>query len=69
MKSLRVLCELFGDKNDSWYHVALPNGKEGWVFGLLITRFEEKRRGESYKTIAASKVKAEKASFAEFGTV
>ena len=58
-----------GDKNDFWYHVALPNGKDGWVFGLLITCFEEKRRGEIYQTIAAGKVKAEKASFAEFAEV
>lgn len=55
-----------GEKNDYWYHVALPNGKEGWVFGFFLTRFDEKRRGEIYKSIASTKVKAEKASFAEF---
>ncbi len=55
-----------GDKNDYWYHIALPNGKEAWVFGVFLTRFDEKRRGEIYQAIARTKVKAEKASFAEF---
>lgn len=54
-----------GDKNDYWYHVALPNGKEGWVFGSFITRFVEKQRGEIYLQIARTKAKTEKASFAE----
>lgn len=54
-----------GNKNDFWYHVALPNGKDGWVFGAFLTRFDEKRRGEIYQGIATAKVKAEDTSFAE----
>ncbi len=54
------------NKGDYWYHFALPNGKDGWVFGAFITRFDENKRGEIYKTIAATKVKAEEASFAEY---
>ncbi len=52
-----------GDK--FWYHVALPNNKDGWVFGSFLTRFDETRRGEIYKTIAAAKVKAASTSFAD----
>ena len=53
-------------KKEFWYHVALPNNKEGWVFGTFLTRFDEKRKGEIYKAIAAAKIKAESTSFADF---
>ena len=55
-----------GEKNDSWYHVSLANGKEGWIFGAFVMRFEEKKRGEIYQQIAAAKLKTEDASFAEW---
>ncbi len=52
-------------KKDFWYHVALPNTKDGWVFGSFLTRFDEKRKGEIYRGIAAAKVKGESTSFAD----
>jgi hypothetical protein len=55
-----------GNKNDFWYHVALPNNKAGWVFGSFLTRFDEKRKGEIYRSIAAAKLKAETGSFADY---
>ncbi|MBL8203812.1 MAG: SH3 domain-containing protein [Blastocatellia bacterium] len=55
-----------GGKKDFWYHVALPNGKEGWVFGAFLTRFDETRKSEIYKSIAAPKIKAETGTFAEY---
>lgn len=55
-----------GGKKDFWYHVALPSGKDGWVFGSFLTRFDETRKGEIYKKIAATKIKAESTSFAEW---
>ncbi len=54
------------EKNDFWYHVSLANGKEGWIFGTFVTRFEEKNRGEIYQQIAAAKLKIEDAGFAEW---
>ena len=45
-----------GGKQDFWYHVALPSGKEGWAFGTFLTRFEDRRKGEIYKTIAVAKL-------------
>ncbi len=55
-----------GGKKDFWYHVALPGGKDGWVFGSFLTRFDEARKGEIYKTIAAAKIKSDSTSFAEW---
>jgi hypothetical protein len=52
-------------KKDFWYHVALPNNKDGWVFGSFLTRFEEARKGEIYKGIAVTRIKAESSSFAD----
>jgi hypothetical protein len=54
-----------GGKKDFWYHVALPNNKDGWVFGSFLTRFEEARKGEIYKGIAVTRIKAESSSFAD----
>ena len=52
-------------KKEFWYHVALPNNKDGWVFGTFLTRFDETRKSEIYKAIAAPKVKAESTNFAD----
>jgi hypothetical protein len=52
-------------KKSFWYRVALPGGKEGWAFGTFLTRFDEARKGEIYKSIATAKGKAADASFAE----
>lgn len=55
-----------GDKKDFWYHVSLPNGKDGWAFGAFLVRFDESKRGEIYRSIAAPKLKSEEGTFAEF---
>lgn len=54
-----------GDKKDFWYHVALPNNKDGWVFGAFLLRFDETKRGEIYLKIARAKAKPETPIFAE----
>ena len=54
------------EKNDFWYHVSLANGKEGWIFGAFVVRFEEKNRGEIYQQIATAKLKIKDAGFAEW---
>jgi hypothetical protein len=54
-----------GGKQDFWYHVALPNGKDGWVFGAFLKRFDASRKGEIYREIAATKAKAENTTYAE----
>ncbi len=53
------------NKKDFWYHVALPNGKDGWVFGAFLLRFEETKRGEIYLKIARAKAKPETPVYAE----
>ena len=55
-----------GGKKDSWYHVALPNNKDGWVFGSFLTRFDEARKGEIYKSIAVAKLKSDSTNFADW---
>jgi hypothetical protein len=52
-------------KQDFWYHVALPNGKAGWVFGAFLKRFDAALKGEIYREIGATKAKAENATYAE----
>lgn len=55
-----------GDKKDFWYHVALPSGKDGWVFGAFLLRFDEAKRGEIYLQIARTKMNAKETAFAEY---
>ena len=55
-----------GGKKDFWYHVTLPNNKDGWVFGTFLTRFEDARKSEIYKNIAVTRIKTETASFADY---
>lgn len=54
-----------GGKQDFWYHVTLPGGKDGWVFGAFLKRFDAAHKGEIYREIAAAKAKAENATYAE----
>lgn len=54
------------DKKGFWYRVALPDKKEGFVFSTFLMRFDEARKGESFKTIASAKLKAESGTFAEY---
>ena len=55
-----------GGKQDFWYHVALPQEKDGWVFGAFLKRFDAARKDAIYREIAATKAKAETGTFAEF---
>ena len=52
-------------KKDFWYHVTSPNTKDSWIFGSFLTRFDENRKGEIYRGLAAAKVKGESNSFAD----
>jgi hypothetical protein len=59
--------EKVGAAEDFWYRVAAPGGVEGWVFGALTAPFEESRRFDIYRKLAADRIKpAEEASAANF---
>src|ERR1051325_395456 len=57
--------EKVGNSEDFWYKVALPNGKEGWVFGAFTLPFDAANRGEIYKRIASERLKIKDANFAD----
>lgn len=59
------LKEMVGNAEDFWYRVVAPDGKEGWVFGALTQVFEQGRRVEAYKRIAAQRLKVENPNFAD----
>lgn len=48
-----------GDKEDYWYHVALPGGKQGWVFGGLTRAVDPNRLDEAYAAIAKERTALE----------
>lgn len=54
------------NQNEFWYHLALPNSKDGWVLGSFLTRFDESRKGEIYRSIVRARLKIEPASFADY---
>ena len=43
--------DTIGKKQDHWYKLVLPNGKEGWVFGGFTIGFEEAQREATYRQI------------------
>lgn len=43
-------------KEDYWYRIVLPDGKEGWVFGGLTSSFDSNKRGEAYLEILKARV-------------
>jgi hypothetical protein len=57
--------EKIGNSEDFWYKVALPNGKEGWVFGAFTLPFEAANRAEIYKRIASERLKIKDANFSD----
>jgi hypothetical protein len=57
--------EKIGNAEDYWYKIALPNGKEGWVFGSFTMPFAENNRAEIYKRIASERLKIKEPGFAD----
>ncbi len=57
--------EKIGNGEDYWYKIALPGGKEGWVFGSFTLPFAANNRAEIYKRIAADRLKIKDANFAD----
>lgn len=57
--------EKIGNAEDYWYKVALPNGKQGWLFGSFTLPFVAANRAEIYKRIASERLKIKDAGFAE----
>lgn len=57
--------EKIGNGEDYWYKVALPNGKEGWIFGSFTLPFTAANRAEIYKRIASERLKIKDANFAD----
>ena len=52
-----------GGKRDYWYRVALPDGRQGWVFGGLLADYDPARRAESVRRIVEERLKVESMSF------
>jgi hypothetical protein len=50
--------ELAGRK-DYWYRVALPGGRQGWVFGGLLADYDPARGGETALGIIEERLKVE----------
>ena len=52
-----------GQKQDYWYRVSSSDGKTGWVFGGLMSDFDPDNRDETYRRLAAERLKMEKATY------
>lgn len=52
-----------GDAEDFWYRVALPGGKEGWVFGGLTRPVDAARLGEAHLQLARERLERQNLSF------
>lgn len=52
-----------GSKKDYWYRVALPDGRQAWVFGGLLADYDPARREEIVRRIVGERLKAEGMSF------
>jgi hypothetical protein len=52
-------------KEDYWYRVSLPDGKEGWLFGGFTVPFDAAKRAEIYQRIASDRMKIEQPSFSD----
>lgn len=57
--------EKIGSAEDVWYRVALPEGREGWVFGAFTAPFDDRDRDAIYKRIASDRLKVKDAGFAD----
>ncbi len=57
--------QTIGQMQDYWYHVTLPDGQKGWVFGSLTLPFENERRAEIYQKISKARLARERLSFSD----
>lgn len=57
--------QTIGQMQDYWYHVVLPDGQRGWVFGSLTMPFENERREEIYLKISRKRLERQRLSFSE----
>lgn len=54
------------ERLDFWYYVALPNEKDGWVFGSFLLPFNEQNKSQTYWRIAQLRMNLKSASFADY---
>jgi hypothetical protein len=52
-------------KTDYWYHVTLPNGQTGWLFGGLLLDYNARQRSELLRQIIEARLNAENTDFAD----
>jgi hypothetical protein len=57
--------ETVGKASDYWYRVKLASGKDGWLFGGLLSTFDPSQAEEIYLKIANNKLKIEESSFGD----
>lgn len=48
--------QTIGQGRDYWYHVTLPDGQQGWVFGSLTRLFTNEKRDEIYWEITQTQL-------------
>jgi hypothetical protein len=58
--------EQIGGVEGYWCQVALPDGKQGWVFGSLAAPFDPGKRADAYQKITSARLKVESVTFAEW---
>lgn len=52
-------------KTDYWYHVNLPSGETGWLFGGLLLDYGASKRQQLVREIIEARLKAENTDFAD----
>lgn len=57
--------EKIAGKEDYWYRVSLPDGKDGWVFGGFTLAFDADKRAEIYQQLASERLKVEAPNFSD----
>ncbi|MDD2816812.1 MAG: SH3 domain-containing protein [Thiotrichaceae bacterium] len=58
--------EFLGDKRDYWYKVAVPDGKQGWVFGSFITPIDVQHLPEKYIELAKTQLANDALQFSDW---
>lgn len=51
--------EVIGTVQDYWYQIALPDGRQGWIFGGFTMVYDETRRDAIYQEIVQARLKRE----------